>query len=462
MKVCFTLLLALLLHTVAFGKTYDILAYGAEADGKTINTKAIQKAINACTPGDTVYIQTGRYLTGTVHLKSNITLYISKEGFLIGSSNINDYETYANKPATRYGMLVANTIANVNITGPGTIEANGGAFSASGLPQQIMLFAGCKDVTVQNLSALSIPLNGIEFIDCHNAKAFNLKLKGSLTTPGKGIELYNCTSTLIKGCHIQSGSNAITVSGLSEQVYLNNCSLQSGATAISIHSADSNSVKNVRVSHVNIAQASRGIFLEANHSGSLEGMSFTDIFIQTKQQPRDSSAHGEPVYIAVIHGTDSVKLAAIKNISFNNILCNAESPIRLTGTTESMLQDVSFDDVVLNMQNTAPATAINTSAVNASYVSGLSINNIAINQPQSYPANGIAVSNFKGFKLSNYSVSAVPAGANAHAVLLTDGSMATVDAGDVFKVRVIEPKPVKPAPKTKAKKPSAAKVIARL
>lgn len=473
MKICFTFLLTLLFHSVVTGKTYDILAYGAEADGKTINTQAIQKAINACTPGDTVYIQTGHYLTGTVHLKSNITLYISKEGFLIGSTHINDYDAYAGQQAKHYGMLVASNANNVNITGPGTIEGSGSAFSslpASNQPQQIALFLGCKDVAVQNLSVLNIPCNAIEFANCVNTKALNLKLWGSPATSGKGIDMYNCTNSLVNGCHIRSGNNAVSVAGLSGQIAINNCGLQSGANAISILSADSNSVKHVTVNHVNITQSGRGVYLNLSRSGSLTDMTFTDLFIETQQQHlRDSSLYGQPVYLSVTRSADSVKLGFIKNISFNNILCNSENQIALSGINESILQDIRFDDVVLDMHNTAlmpPGASTTTSALNAAYVSGLHINNIGINwpvnQPQPYWGNGIAVNNFKDFRLSNYSVTTAPLGTNTHAVLLTDGSLATVDAGDVLKIRVTEPKAIKNTPKAIRKKTVPGKVIAKL
>ena len=468
MKICFTFLLTFLFHPVVTGKTYDILAYGAEADGKTINTKAIQKAIDACTPGDTVYIQNGHYLTGTVHLKSNITLYISKEGFLIGSTNINDYEAYSNRPLMRYGMLVANNIINLNISGPGTIEANGSAFmNTPTLPRQIMLFVGCRDITIQNISALNIPFNGIEFRDCAKIKALNLKLWGSSINSGKGIDLYNCNNSHINGCHIRSGQSAVAVSGLSGQIVINNSSLQSNDNAISILSANSNSVKNVSVRHVNITKSGRGIYLSVSDSASLEDINFTDLSIETKQHSGDSLLYGEPVYVSVSHNTDSAKSGTIKNISFDNILCNAENQIMLSGASTSLLQDVRFDNVVLNIHNpviTAKPTYIPASAVSAAYVSVLSISNIAVswpvNQSQAYIGNGIAVNNFKNFKLSNYSVTAT--GTNTHAVSLTDGDHAIVDAGDVFKLRVTEPKPIKVIPKAKTQKPAPAKTIARL
>jgi len=73
---------SLQLTTTAKGKIYNILDYGAKDDSVTINTKAIQSAIDACTTGGTVYIPAGTFISGALYLKSNMTLYIEKDGVL--------------------------------------------------------------------------------------------------------------------------------------------------------------------------------------------------------------------------------------------------------------------------------------------------------------------------------------------------------------------------------------------
>lgn len=468
MKVCFALLLTLLLHTVAVGKTYDILAYGAKPDDKTINTQAIQKAIDACTPGDTVYIQAGHYTTGTVHLKSNITLYIGKDAFLTGSANINDYEVYGNRTAMHYGILAGNNITNVKITGPGTIQSSS-TLSLANAPLYTIHFQTCKDVTIQNLSVLNVPCNAIKFDDCVNARVLNLKVTGSPATSGAGVGLHNCTNGFVNGCQVTSKMYAISVHGQSQNIEIANCSLSGDDAAIRIASHDSSTVKNVRVNHVNITRSGRGVYLSTNKSGSLEEMSFANLFIETKQQKGGMLPYGEPVYISAFRNADSAKTGTIKNIRFDNIICDAENQIRISGQAESPLQDVSFENLVLNMRNGTLNTAdtvTTLTAIGASYVSGLSMNNIAVtwpaNQPKASISNGIWVSHFTNFKLSQYSVATAPFSTNAHAVKLTDGNHAVVDAGDVFKLRVTEPQPAKPAPKVKGKKLAPGKVIASL
>jgi polygalacturonase len=87
MKILLTL--CLLLCWGSHAATFDITAYGAKGDGTTLNTKAIQAAIDAAEQagGGTILVPNGRFLTGTIVLKSNTTLHIEQGGTILGSPN---------------------------------------------------------------------------------------------------------------------------------------------------------------------------------------------------------------------------------------------------------------------------------------------------------------------------------------------------------------------------------------
>ena len=96
--------------------------FGAVGDGTTINTAALQKAIDSCPPSGILEIPKGIFVTGAVSLKSDMTLQLDKGAVLLGSKNAGDYA----KDNDHYmGMLNADNISNVRIIGNGTIDGSG-------------------------------------------------------------------------------------------------------------------------------------------------------------------------------------------------------------------------------------------------------------------------------------------------------------------------------------------------
>ncbi|MGA2069933.1 MAG: glycoside hydrolase family 28 protein [Sedimentisphaerales bacterium] len=115
-------------------KVFNVTAYGAVGDGNTLNTAAIQKAINECSPGGKVLIPSGTFVSGALFLKSDMTLQI--DGTLRGSDNVADYPLTSKRfpyyaSGNNYmGLINAYTetygsIKNVRICGSGAV--NGGS-----------------------------------------------------------------------------------------------------------------------------------------------------------------------------------------------------------------------------------------------------------------------------------------------------------------------------------------------
>lgn len=111
---------------------YNVLEYGARGNGKTLNTKAIQAAIDACFAyqGGTVLIPAGDFLCGTIELKSNVTLHLAAAGSLSGSKRREDYTAGKGIPDSNGNIvfLYAANARNISIEGKGTINGNGLSF----------------------------------------------------------------------------------------------------------------------------------------------------------------------------------------------------------------------------------------------------------------------------------------------------------------------------------------------
>jgi polygalacturonase len=392
--------------SAAHAQTFNIKDYGAVNDGKTISTQAIQKAVDVCSlnGGGRVYVPAGVFVTGTVHLKSNVDLYLENGAVLQGIASLKDYESYT-KPdygLNYYGILYTVDAENVSIIGAGTIDGNNKVFfdfdhakkidanSArftrqkenyrhveSGIgdgpvvpkdrPRQMVIFSDCKHVQLRDISLLNSPFWTLHFADCDDVSVTGIRLWSGLLVPNAdGIDVTSCSNVIITNSDIRSGDDALAVVGydhhfeipgfkglrhVSENIIVSNCNLQSYSSGIRIGFLDQNTVRNVHVSHCNITNSSRGIGIFLRDEGSLENLTFSDMVIETKLHTGDWWGNGEPIHISAVRGKENVKLGIIKNVEFNNITCKGENGILLYGSDDSMIQNVRFNHVSMEFVN---------------------------------------------------------------------------------------------------------------
>jgi polygalacturonase len=380
-------------------KQYNITDYGAVTN--TVSTKALQAAIDACNSngGGDVIVPTGTFFMGTVHLKSNVHLYLQSGATLKGSTNLNDYQPYT--PDTPYvpihkGMFFTQDAENISITGEGHIDGNGDAYMdlntakkldsattqysrqgnnfrhvSSGIgdgpvvpkdrPYQMFVFSNCKRISIQDVFISNAPFWCMHFADCDAVKVTGIRLWNSLLVPNAdGIDINSCTNVIVSNCDIRTGDDCFAITGfdhhfeipgfehlhhVSENIIVNNCNLQSSSSAIRIGYLDQNSVRNIQISNINITNSTRGIGIFVRDQGSLENINFSNIYIETKLRTGDWWGNAEPIHISAIRGKAGVKLGQIKHVTFTNIICKGENGMLLYGTEESVLEDITFDHI---------------------------------------------------------------------------------------------------------------------
>ena len=79
---------------------FDALDFGAKGDGSTLNTEALQRAIDqaAAAGGGTVWVPSGEFLTGGLVLRSRVTLHLEAGAILRGSTRVEDYQYHPGRP----------------------------------------------------------------------------------------------------------------------------------------------------------------------------------------------------------------------------------------------------------------------------------------------------------------------------------------------------------------------------
>lgn len=480
-------------------KSFDIKAYGGIGDGQTINTKALQSAIDACNAngGGDVVIPTGVFVIGTVYLKSNVHLYLQNGAIIRGSSDLADYEPYTpEKPYVpiHKGMFFAENAENISIRGEGQIDGNGDVFFEldkakkidskgtqytrqkdnfrrveSGIgdgpvvprdrPYQMFVFSNCRRITIKDVFITNAPFWCSHFADCDAVRVSGIRLWNNLLAPNAdGIDITGSSNVTIDNCDIRSGDDAIIVTGYdhhfeipgfkrlrhaSDNVVISNCNLQSASSGIRIGFLDQNTIKNIHVSNVNITNSTRGIGIFLRDEGFLENITFSNIYIETKLRTGDWWGNGEPIHISAIRGNENVKLGKIRKIKFSHIIAKGEAGMLVYGTGESVIEDVTFDDVdfestdsklndtaggnidlrgVLGEKNQLFARDI--PAFLAQYVSGLTINDFKLrwtNPRMPFFTHGIEANNFKDLRIMNFKGTAAPNNPKAFPVEIRNG-----------------------------------------
>ena len=237
--------------------SYNILDYGAKGDGKTLNTGAINKAVEKCNykGGGTVVIPPGTFVTGTIVLRSNVNLHLDPGAVLSGSKDTSDYmvmnNTLFSEGYNRYGMIYAMDAVNISITGSGEINGNGTCFM-NGLdkphmggndfdrkfirqgddfmkpgsifedgpvsyqfrPGLMVTLEGCENIHITDVLLKDAPEWTIRIGDCDNVDVSGISILNNQLIPNNdGIHVTTSRNVRISDCYIFAGDDAIIVTG---------------------------------------------------------------------------------------------------------------------------------------------------------------------------------------------------------------------------------------------------------
>ncbi len=205
------------------GRNFDVANYGARGDGRTLDSVAINKAISACSEagGGQVSFPPGRYLSGTVHLRSHVHLVFEAGARLVGTTNLSDYQVPAvpaSMPEARWGkwhraLIVGEGVSDVSIGGSGIIDGNK-VFDPTGEekmrgPHAIVL-AGCRDFSLRDLSVIDAANYGIYLQACDDVEVRNVRFVGGWDgVHFRGAPDRWCTNFNIVNCQFYTGDDSI-------------------------------------------------------------------------------------------------------------------------------------------------------------------------------------------------------------------------------------------------------------
>jgi polygalacturonase len=347
--------------------TFIVTNYGAVGDGKTLDTAALQKTIDAAAAagGGTVLVPPGKFLTGPFKLASSINLHLVKNAAILISDDLANYPVVKE----RYqDSIAASGAHDLEISGEGTIDGQGNAWwnafrankSMTHRPYMIKL-SNCTRVRVQGVTLCNSPMFHLVPQNCTDVTIQNITIKSPLDAPNTdGIDPSGW-NFLITGCLIDAGDDNIAVkpgSGRTpgnKNYRITNCKFLHGH-GMSIGSGSEGGIEDLTVSNCLFDQTDSGIRIKTSRGrgGLLQNLIYENLMMSEVKNPiyiidwyPERNAPRDPATEQPEPVTDKTPLnrhITIRNVTATN--CPTAGTIR--GLPEAPITDVTLSQVTIS------------------------------------------------------------------------------------------------------------------
>jgi polygalacturonase len=345
---------------------FDIRTSGAVGDGQTVNTKAIQSAIDQCSAagGGTVLVSGGRYVTGTLYLKSNLCLHIDAGAALLGSTQISDYTTdtdrtmYRGEPYMNRCLLFAKDATNICIEGTGTIDGQGKSLPERGDPQKnrpkLIRFLSCSRLRMRDITLQSPASWTTEWRYCSDIAVDGITIFSRANSNGDGLDFDGCTKVRVSNSTFDTSDDSICLqTSLVDKpcldVAINNCHFTSRWAGIRIGLLSRGNFENVIVSNCTFRDHNdSGLKIQMNEGGEMKNMAFSNLVMTNVPRPVFLTFCQKNAWVDSRRELPPMK--SVSNLQFDNILVNNEignknSAFIVTGMPDHPVENITFHNI---------------------------------------------------------------------------------------------------------------------
>ena len=352
---------------------YNILDYGAVSDGKTLNTKSIQKAIDEAhsNGGGTVTVPQGVYVSGTLFLKSNTHLHLEMGAKILGSPNLGDYTEMSwghNQDRQPWHLIYADSVENVAITGFGTLDGNGKHFWEDFEKDQngnmrtprwikakkhkvspLIDINNSKNITIKDITVHTGGGWNIHLFNSVQAKINGVRVVNNIFSPNSdGIDLTGCKDVTISDCFIKTCDDAIVIKTLkdsneSERITVNNCVMETLCVGIKLGAGESyKDMRDINFSNCTFNGSSRFFGLYSKNGAVIENVVVSNLTGNTNAP----LVYNRPIQLMVEKNKEG-KVGGIKNVVINNVTAHTDGRIMMSAHPDGFIKDVYLRDVIL-------------------------------------------------------------------------------------------------------------------
>lgn len=366
---------------------FDITAFGAKADGRTNDTRAIQSAVDACagSGGGRVLCPPGVYRVGSLELKDHVELHLAAGATLLASDDPRDYRKRLDgdhwiaeeKLNCDQHLIYADSRCNVALTGRGLIDGRCEAFMiphptkpAKGLvvkdwrPGQLIHFNDCRDVLIRDVSIRNSPSWTIWLLECRRVRVEGIaihNIRDSANTDG--VDICCCRDVIVSNCFIDAGDDCVTLYGsnlvnparksVCENIVVSNCTMTTRCCGVRIGYASDSLIRNAVFSNLVMPDVAIGVDMipnrfrlwtgiELEHGPRIENIRFQNLVINATRSAIHLWMH------------DHLRPpAGISNIAFSGVTARARAGCHICGTPSIPIRNIRVSDLDLTLTGEA-------------------------------------------------------------------------------------------------------------
>lgn len=366
-----TVIMTALLLSFSFNlqaQDYKASLFGIESNGTTLNTTSIQAAIDYIHDkgGGRLMFYVGRYLTGTIHLKSNVTLHLEEGAILVGSTNPFDYEKIGGWQA----LIFAHDQVNIAITGKGVIDGQGYRVANNvltmvhkgvikdpqnliydrpreGIRPQNIYFKGCRNVTIQGIMLKDPASWNQQYDQCKNLLIDGITVDSKSYWNNDGVDIVDCDSVIVKNSYFDAADDGICLKSHSadfvcQNVYVYNNKVRTSANGIKFGTASRGGFKNIKIINNLVYNTYRSAITFA----AVDGGFVEDIIVDSLR----SINTGNVIFLRIGERVAGKK-GRMNNISISNVYATvpatkADAGYNYEGPVEDLPRNISPSSIV--------------------------------------------------------------------------------------------------------------------
>ena len=344
---------------------YNASKFGIKSDGITMNTRSIQKAIDwiAENGGGQLNFWVGRYLTGSIHLKSNVSIYLYEGAILVGSTNPYDYDRVADR--FERALIIGYQIDSISIKGKGIIDGQGRELANNFIEQvhagvlkdplrndrigsraRLIYLRECNNVEIDGITIKNSSDWVQTYDQCKDLHIKNMYVESFAYWNNDGIDIVDCNGVLLENSYFNASDDAICLKShdsksICQNVVVRNCTARSSASGIKFGTFVVGGFKNIKIINNKVYDTFRSaITIQSVDGGVVDSILVDSLY---------ASNVGNAIYLNIGRRRD--KISYMSNITLSNIYAEVaatkpDAGYEYEGPTEDNPRNISPSAII--------------------------------------------------------------------------------------------------------------------